>query len=67
MLLEEFLQKKNIKKSIFSQKIGVSKPLTGYYCSGKRTPAPKIMKRIFEATNGQVAPNDFYNLKKKVV
>lgn len=64
MLLTEFLKERNIKKAAFSKIIGVSQPLTGYYCSGKRTPAPKIMQKIFEATGGKVTPNDFYNLKK---
>ncbi len=67
MLLKEFLQKEKIKKKSFSKTIKTSAMAVSYYCFGKRMPTAEVMERIFEATNGRVTPNDFYNLKTEEV
>jgi transcriptional regulator with XRE-family HTH domain len=63
MLLVEFLKKEKMTQCQFSKKLGVTRVAITHYCTGKRKPFTKTMEKIIKATNGEVTPNDFYNLK----
>lgn len=67
MLLKKFLKQKKLTQKQFSERIGITSSAINQYCSGRRKPLPNIMERIIDATNGEVTPNDFYNIDKLVV
>ena len=43
-----------------AKKLGVTPEAVRLWANGSRTPKPKYMARIAEATNGAVRANDFY-------
>ena len=63
MNLKKYLALNAIKQNDFAEKIGDKPQNINKYCFGARIPRPKTMKKIFEATQGQVTPNDFYDLE----
>lgn len=65
MRLSDFLSINGISNSDFALQIGTSKVSVGRYTSGRVVPRSEIMSKIVEATNGQVTPNDFYELPGK--
>ena len=62
MNLNKYLALNAIKQNDFAEKIGDKPQNINKYCFGARIPRPKTMKKIFDATQGQVTPNDFYDL-----
>ena len=60
MKLEHYLKILNISKIDFSRMIGVSNVSLSRYISGERLPERKILRKIFQTTNGLVDANDFY-------
>ena len=62
MKLTNYLSLNDIKQNEFAENIGEKPARINKYCLGVRIPRPDVMKSIFEATDGQVTPNDFYNL-----
>jgi transcriptional regulator with XRE-family HTH domain len=62
MKLRAHLTQTGTSVAEFSRKIGVSKMAVQHWVSGNRIPRPEIMKRITEATNGAVQPNDFFDM-----
>jgi hypothetical protein len=70
MTLEEWIKKENINYAKCAKLFGMDSknPACNImrYAKGDRIPHYKIMKIIFEKTNQQVQPNDFYeNIWKK--
>ena len=43
---------------------GCSRSYVGRVIAGERVPGPELMGRFYLATNGEVEPNDFYDLPK---
>ncbi len=46
----------------FAAKVGVTERAVHSWTAGTRTPNRRQMLRIFQVTNGQVQPNDFFDL-----
>ncbi|MDH2313370.1 helix-turn-helix domain-containing protein [Methylobacterium brachiatum] len=59
MRLADFLADRGIKDSDFAETIGVSRMTLWRYKSGDRRPEWDVLKRIVQATDGHVTPNDF--------
>lgn len=62
MKLIEFLALKAVKQNEFAAHIGEKTSRVNKYCLGQRIPRPDVMRKIFDATNGAVTPNDFFDL-----
>ncbi len=62
MQLGDYLKKNNLTPQDFAPMIGVKWPAVYRYISGARTPTRPIMRRIFDATGGQVTPNDIFGI-----
>lgn len=63
-MLREYLSKNKLNCSQFAKLIGVTMQAVNRYINNCRTPDKDVMPRIFDATNGEVTANDFYNLSK---
>ncbi|WP_370931070.1 helix-turn-helix domain-containing protein [Bartonella sp. DGB1] len=61
-MLNKFLKDNRLSQKDFACLIGVSQASVSYYLTRERLPKPAVIKKIFEVTEGQVTPNDFYNL-----
>lgn len=61
MKLLAYLTKKKESPNAFATRIGVP-PHTVYRYLAGRVPRPDIMSTVYKATNGNVQPNDFYEL-----
>lgn len=59
MKLKEYLKTNKIKAKEFAEKIGVTPAYVTLIHQGKRWPRVDLMRRISEATDGQVTANDF--------
>lgn len=59
MTLADYLVDRKIKDSDFAEAIGVSRMTLWRYKSGDRRPEWDVLKRIVQATDGHVTPNDF--------
>ena len=62
MRLQEYLGASNVSEAEFGKLLGVSQVAVHRYVTGQRIPAREIMTKIISATDGNVLPNDFYNL-----
>lgn len=62
MKIREFLKKHRIEQADFAGQIGISPQAVSCFCLGKRIPRSDVMRKIFDATNGAVTPNDFFDL-----
>ena len=64
MKLSDWIKKNNSSYSQAANAFGIINinPATNVqrYAKGERIPHPKVMFKIFKATNKQVQPNDFY-------
>ena len=60
MKLSAYRDEEKISLSDFADKIGVTHAAVSRYEHG-RVPTPAVMKRIRDATGGQVQPNDFFD------
>jgi transcriptional regulator with XRE-family HTH domain len=59
MKLKDYLIGKKLTLEQFASVIGVEPAAVSRYASGARYPRRDIMRRIVDATDGQVSPNDF--------
>ena len=66
MRLTDWLAEQERSPKTFAERIGTSEAAVRRYMCGSRIPIQGVMQRIFEATGGDVTPNDFYNLDKGV-
>ena len=62
MTLEAYLQGRNLTHDEFAKLIGCEQPTVTRFVNGKRIPSPDLMRRIAEATDGQVTANDFFGI-----
>lgn len=59
MTLAEYLAVNGIKASTFADTISVPPSTVLRLLKGERSPRLELLKKIMEATNGAVTPNDF--------
>lgn len=65
MKLSMYLSENRISQAAFAKAVGESPQNIGRYVNGERIQLdPDIMRKIFDATEGQVTANDFYDLPK---
>lgn len=62
MKIRAYLKLNKITQSEFADIIGASPQAISCFCLGTRIPRPDVMRKIFDATNGAVSPNDFFDL-----
>lgn len=62
MKLKRWLIQAETSRAEFADKIGTTLRSIDRYIKGERKPTDKIYCKIHAATNGQVTPNDFYDL-----
>ncbi|MGI9501623.1 MAG: helix-turn-helix domain-containing protein [Geminicoccaceae bacterium] len=60
MKLAQYLDKYGLTESAFADEVGCAQQSVNRYKREHRIPPRKVMERIIKATNGQVAPADFY-------
>lgn len=60
--MNEFLALNAVKQKDFAARIDERATAINKYCLGQRIPRPDVMRKIFDATNGAVTPNDFFDL-----
>lgn len=66
MLLRDYITKYEKKVSEFALEIGVTRDCVQKYMSGKRRPTDEeVLLRIYNATDGAVTANDFYDIPSK--
>lgn len=61
MKLAAYLDEYKETYGSFGQKVGLSAFGVGKLARGERLPRPSTMRRIIEATQGAVTPNDFFD------
>lgn len=61
MNLASYLEQNNLTATVFAQRIGVAIATVTRAARGEIMPSPETMRRIIDATDGQVTPNDFFN------
>jgi transcriptional regulator with XRE-family HTH domain len=59
MKLADFMARKGISTAAFAHSIGVGSISVTRYLAGSRLPAPDVLVKIAEVTDGMVTPNDF--------
>jgi transcriptional regulator with XRE-family HTH domain len=60
MDLRDYLQSNGMTALAFSRRIDTSHVAVGRWLNKQRIPNAVMMRRIIQATNGAVTPNDFY-------
>ena len=60
MKLSEYLENQGLSQEGFGRLIGVTQQAVERYVSGARVPRPEVIRRIVDATDGAVEPNDFF-------
>lgn len=59
MKLDQFMTETDSSLAVMAEKVGVTREAIRLWAAGERTPRPKWMRKIAEATEGKVTPNDF--------
>ncbi len=59
MTLKEFLSSRQIDQKAFAASVGFTQQSVSHWASGAAIPRRGAMAKIFKATNGAVAANDF--------
>jgi transcriptional regulator with XRE-family HTH domain len=59
MKLKLYRAEKQITLSAFARKLGVAVGTLSRIEAGVRNASPDLMRRIYDATGGEVTPNDF--------
>lgn len=59
MQLRQYLDAMDLKVVAFAEQIGVSDPTVYRWINGARVPDPEMMRKVYQATQGMVQPNDF--------
>ena len=62
MTLADYLRKHELTHEVFADRIGCEQPTVTRFVGGKRIPSPDLMKRIVDATAGEVTANDFFGI-----
>lgn len=65
MRLHEYLAKENKKTSDLARYLSLPHTIVLRWVKGQRIPRPKNMRKIVAYTNGEVMPNDFYQMEEK--
>lgn len=65
MKLREYIKNNNFTIESFSDLCNVSYTTFIKWVYAKRIPSKNYMKIIYKKTNGEVTPNDFYNIDEK--
>ncbi len=66
MKLKHYLIMHQMTPAEFARQLGVTSRTTIHrYVNGERMPSPEMMRKIYDATNGEVTPNDFYQWAQK--
>jgi hypothetical protein len=65
MKLTDWCKKHSVRPSLLPALLRVKQQTVSRYLLEQRMPDPKIMQRIFEVTDGEVTPNDFYRLSTR--
>jgi transcriptional regulator with XRE-family HTH domain len=65
MTLDDWRQANALNYQQLADRLGVNHESASRYCKGRRIPAAAVMRRIVQATGGQVQPNDFYQLPQE--
>ena len=63
MKLSDFFKINKTKVNDFAMQVGVVRSAVYSYAKGEKVPSRETMQKIYKLTNGQVTPNDFYDLK----
>ena len=63
MTLLEWLKKENKKVADMAGDMNLSHPVVLRWSNGERIPTKENMQKIIVYTNGEVQPNDFYEVK----
>jgi len=61
MKLDAYLEQACLTQEKFAEMIGCEQPTVTRFIKG-RIPSPELMRRIVEKTDGQVTPNDFFDI-----
>lgn len=61
MKLQAYLSKNKLSQHKFGKMCGISQSAVCFYISGVNVPNKKNMKKIIDATNGEVRANDFFD------
>ncbi len=61
MKLGEWLRSRGMSQQAFADAAGVSQGAVARFVLGRRMPNREMMRKIVEATEGQVMPNDFHD------
>jgi transcriptional regulator with XRE-family HTH domain len=64
MRLERYLKRKKISPEQFADRIGVHSTTVYRFLSGLAFPKTSNLKKISEATEGKVGPNDFMGVER---
>lgn len=62
MKLQSYLDQENLSHEAFGKLVGASEFGVRKWARGERTPRPDAMRKIVEATKGEVGPADFFDL-----
>ena len=62
MTLDDFLHSNRISNVAFAAKIAVDQSTIARLRKGGQIPSKEVMAAIFEETNGEVRPDDFYGV-----
>lgn len=62
MKLAHWMKREKLTDQAMGDRIGRSHSVVQRYRNGQRIPGPISMVRIFVESNGEVQPNDFYDL-----
>lgn len=63
MTLQEFMRSRSLDDEAMASKLGnISAHGVRKWRTGERTPRGHQMQRIFDATEGNVRPDDFFNV-----
>jgi len=62
MKLEQFIAQSGITAFAFAKSIGRDPGTISKILNGHQTPDAETMRRIIAATEGQVTPNDFFDI-----
>lgn len=62
MKLADWIAREGLSHQEFGDRIGKSQAAVSRYAAGLRMPDEETLIKIFEVTDGEVAPNDFVDL-----
>jgi len=52
----------NLSQTALAELLDITQSAVGKYERNERLPSQDVMQKIIEVTNGEVLPNDFYNI-----